>query len=237
MTSYRPAPRPAPRPRAPRWTRLVQRYGWRAYAVPILSVITVAALVHDTSATGTTHSTTRAAGAAGTHTNGVPTPHVQAEGLNAQSRQFATGATPAPVLVGSTDDGTSCATNSYDQLVLVSISKQHMWVCAQHRQIDSSPVTTGKTVDNDQTPLGSWRVQAKQRDRYLVGPGYRDYVHYWMPFNGDFGLHDAPWQTMPYGSKDYTVDGSHGCVHVPRDTMARLYGWASAGNTVVTIES
>ena len=162
---------------------------------------------------------------------------MQVEGLDKASAQFAAGVTPAPVVVSTTDDGISCATNPYSQLVLVSISKQHLWACEGHREVDSTPVTTGKTVDNDQTPLGSWRVQDKQRDRYLVGPGYRDYVHFWMPFNGDFGLHDAPWQTMAYGSKAYTVHGSHGCVHVPHASMAWLYSWSSTGDTVVTIES
>lgn len=53
----------------------------------------------------------------------------------------------------------------------------------------------------------------KQRNRYLVGPGYRDYVHYWVPFNGDFGLHGPSWQTMAW-----------------------LYRWGRVGSTVVTIE-
>ena len=98
-------------------------------------------------------------------------------------------------------------------------------------------VTTGSVVDNNQTPLGSWRVQAKQRDRYLVGPGYRDYVRYWVPFNGDFGFHDASWQTMPFGSPQFTTHGSHGCVHLPTPTMAWLYRWVTVGQTVVTVES
>jgi lipoprotein-anchoring transpeptidase ErfK/SrfK len=62
-------------------------------------------------------------------------------------------------------------------------------------------------------------------------------VLYWVPFNGDFGLHDAPWQTMPFGSKDYPEHGSHGCVHVPAATMAWLYRWSSVGDTVVTVEA
>lgn len=227
MSSSRPDMRPLPPRRGGRWAVFVRRHGWRAYAVPVLGVITIAALVHDAAAGAPVHQSPATASST----------RVQVEGLNKGSAKFVAGVTPKPELVATTDDGQSCAANSYPQLVLVSISRQHMWVCDGHRQIDSSPVTTGRSVDNDQTPLGSWRVQAKQRDRYLVGPGYRDYVHFWMPFNGDFGLHDAPWQTMAYGSKDYTVNGSHGCVHVPHDTMARLYAWAHTGSTVVTIES
>jgi lipoprotein-anchoring transpeptidase ErfK/SrfK len=147
---------------------------------------------------------------------------------------FGAGATPAPVVISLGDDGMS--QNTYGRLVLVSISRQHLWTCQGSMQVRDAAVTTGATVDNDQTPLGSWRVQAKQRDRFLVGPGYKDYVHYWVPFNGDFGLHDAPWQTMPFGSKNWSTQGSHGCVHVPTATMAWLYRWSRVGSTVVTVE-
>ena len=98
-------------------------------------------------------------------------------------------------------------------------------------------MTTGASRHGDQTPLGSWRLQGKQTNRYLVGPGYRDFVHFWMPFNGDFGLHDAPWQRMPFGSKAYHQRGSHGCVHVPIKVMAWLYAWSRVASTVVTIEA
>jgi lipoprotein-anchoring transpeptidase ErfK/SrfK len=62
-------------------------------------------------------------------------------------------------------------------------------------------------------------------------------VHYWIPFNGDFGFHDATWQTMPFGSPDYRTQGSHGCVHLPMPTVQWLYNWAQAGSTVVTVEA
>jgi lipoprotein-anchoring transpeptidase ErfK/SrfK len=61
-------------------------------------------------------------------------------------------------------------------------------------------------------------------------------VQYWMPFNGDYGLHDASWQTIPFGSAQYHSAGSHGCVHVPTDVMAWLYQWSAVDQTVVTIE-
>jgi lipoprotein-anchoring transpeptidase ErfK/SrfK len=230
----------------------VQRYGWRAYALPILSVVTVAALVqHDPGSAAAK----RSPWAAGGHkvaptaplrldvakdlpsTSSTRAAGVQVEGLTAGEAGFDAGSTPAPVVINLGDDGVSCATNTYRRLVLVSISRQHLWACQGGRQVSDAPVTTGATIDNDQTPLGSWRVQAKQRDRYLVGPGYKDYVHYWVPFNGDFGLHDAPWQTMAFGSKSWPTQGSHGCVHVPTATMTWIYRWAAVGSTVVTIES
>lgn len=148
----------------------------------------------------------------------------------------AAGQAAAPALTADTiSDATACSGNRAESLILVSISQQHAWWCEKTRAVGSTPVTTGAVNTGDATPTGTWVVQAKQTDRYLVGPGYRDFVHYWMPFHGDFGLHDAPWQTFPFGSKQYTDDGSHGCVHFPEAAMARLYSWATVGATVVTI--
>ena len=213
------------------WLRFVGRYGWRAYALPILAVVTVAALVRQPNSGG--HPAARAAARPG---SGSTAGGVQVEGLTGSGTDFRAGSTPAPIAVTLGTDARSCATNTYRKLVIVSISKQHLWACEGAKQVNSTPVTTGKVVGHDQTPLGSWRVQDKQRNRYLTGPGYRDYVHYWVPFNGDFGLHDAPWQTMPFGSKDWRTKGSHGCVHVPTATMAWIYRWSQVGSTVVTVE-
>jgi hypothetical protein len=43
-----------------RWALFVQRYGWRAYALPILSVVTVVALVQSTDTTASAREITRA---------------------------------------------------------------------------------------------------------------------------------------------------------------------------------
>jgi lipoprotein-anchoring transpeptidase ErfK/SrfK len=162
---------------------------------------------------------------------------MQVEGFTGNDARYRAGSTPAAVVLDLGDESTSCATNSYGQLLLVSISKQHLWACEGARQVNSTAVTTGKVIDQDQTPLGSWRVQAKQRDRYLVGPGYKDYVKYWVPFNGDFGLHDAPWQRMPFGARGWRTHGSHGCIHTPTRVMAWIYQWVKPGSTVVTVEA
>jgi len=110
-------------------------------------------------------------------------------------------------------------------------------MCQGAKQVYDSPATTGETDNGDATPTGSWLIQSRETDRYLVGPGYRDYVHYWLPFNGDFGFHDATWQTMPFGSPNYHTNGSHGCVHLPMTAVQWLYRWAQVGTTVVTINA
>jgi len=199
--------------------RFVLRYGWRAYALPILTVITVVALLQSSPAQG--RPTLTAARQVPTTTARVVTPSLTSTAPAAQ--------------ISVEDDSTVCLSNHASSLVLVSISKQHAWMCQGHKQVNSTPVTTGELAHDDHTPTGTWVVQGLQRDRYLVGPGYRDYVQYWIPFNGDFGFHDASWQTMPFGSQDYKTQGSHGCVHLPLATVKWLYGWAKPGSTVVTV--
>ena len=214
----------------------VRRYGWRAYALPVLTALTIVALVH----TGPSSRTRAAADPATNQSTSVAAKArtaVRVEGRQADVANYAPAVTPSPITVSLGDDAASCAGNTYPQLVVVSIKHQHLWACQGQKEVNSTAVTTGETDNGDQTPLGSWRVQAKQRDRYLVGPGYRDYVKYWVPFNGDFGFHDASWQTMPFGSQNYTANGSHGCVHLPTPTMAWLYQWVAVNQTVVTIEA
>jgi lipoprotein-anchoring transpeptidase ErfK/SrfK len=48
-------------------------------------------------------------------------------------------------------------------------------------------------------------------------------------------LHDAPWQTFPFGSPQYATSGSEGCVRLPEKEMAWVYGWAPIGTTVTVV--
>ena len=129
-----------------------------------------------------------------------------------------------------------CAGNTEPQLILVSIGKQRAWMCERGRQVKTSAVTTGKVADDSSTPTGTWEITGKETDRYLNGPGYSDFVHYWLPFYGDFGFHDATWQTMPFGSPGYRTQGSHGCIHLPTPMMAWLYQWVQIGATATVVD-
>ena len=127
-----------------------------------------------------------------------------------------------------------CLGNTEAKAVFVSISAQHAWMCEKSKLVRDSVMTSGALIHNRSTPYGSWRVQGKASDRDLTGPGYSEFVHYWVPFNGDFGFHDAPWQKMPYGVTGYRTLGSHGCVHLPAATMKWFYSWVKVG-TLVTV--
>jgi lipoprotein-anchoring transpeptidase ErfK/SrfK len=129
----------------------------------------------------------------------------------------------------------ACAGNAASQLVLVSITHQHVWMCSRTHLAYSAPVTTGAVdLPYDSTPTGTYAVQAKQTDQTLTllsGATYQ--VNYWIPFDGPlFGFHDSSWQSFPYGSARYHTEGSHGCVHMPLAAIRFLYNWAVVGATV-----
>lgn len=137
-----------------------------------------------------------------------------------------------------------CIGNS-GKLLLVNIAAQHMWACEDAAVVRQSPVTTGRTIIvdgvDDTTPVGAWKIYAKYRDIHLRGSdangSWDDPVQYWMPYDGSVGFHDASWQTFPFGSSQYQTGGSHGCVHLPADIAAWVYGWAPIGTRVEVVAS
>jgi lipoprotein-anchoring transpeptidase ErfK/SrfK len=126
-----------------------------------------------------------------------------------------------------------CARNTVAHLVVVHLRSQSAVFCQGRALADRSLVTTGAVRIGRGTPTGVFHVYAKERNRVLhpsTGGAYP--VKYWMPYHGAYGIHDASWQTFPYGSPLYTTQGSHGCVHLPAATMAWFYAWAPVGTTV-----
>ena len=207
------------------WRRFARRYGWRAYALPVLLAVTVAVVVKPT------HRASAAESAA-------PARVVVTSGAAAPAAATPAATTPAPVTLAVGQDSTRCLDNTSGRLALVSISQQHVWMCDGPKQVYSTSATTGAVTLDEATPTGSWVVQGKQTDRYLVGPGYKDFVRFWVPFNGDFGFHDASWQTFPFGNlTEYRTKGSNGCVHLPTSAMSWFYSWAQVGSTVVTVDA
>jgi lipoprotein-anchoring transpeptidase ErfK/SrfK len=119
---------------------------------------------------------------------------------------------------------------------VVNIKRQHEWACAHHRTVLSTPVTTGASAHpGDATPHGTFAVQGIERDVTLTSSG-NHHVRYWIPFHlGTWGFHDAPWQTMPYGSRHYVTRGSHGCVHMPLSAIRALFHWVHYGTVVKVV--
>ena len=107
--------------------------------------------------------------------------------------------------------------------VEIDISSQHVYFYQDGNCVWDSKCVTGTATDPDRaTPTGVFALKYKQRDRVLRGrnnpqtgkPSYESPVAYWMPFNGNIGLHDANWRSS-FGGNIYLKSGSHGCINLP----------------------
>jgi hypothetical protein len=128
-----------------------------------------------------------------------------------------------------------CAGNSQAQLVKVSLSAQHMWLCHEATTVLDTAITSGASaLPYDSTPTGNFHIQGRDRNSVLtLNTGQQYNVKYWIPFSAPlFGFHDSSWQDFPYGSPKYRTEGSHGCVHMPLTAIAFLYRWAHVGTPV-----
>ena len=166
----------------------------------------------------------------------APRPVTKTAAPAPKSVPVAAARTSAPTPANSTTAAaTPCARNHRPKAVLVSVARQHAWLCAHQRLAYDTAVTTGAVdLPYDSTPTGTFHIQAITRNQVLTllsGDQYT--VKYWIPFDAPlFGFHDSSWQKMPYGSQKYRTKGSHGCIHLPLAAIKYLATWASVGTTV-----
>ena len=121
--------------------------------------------------------------------------------------------------------------------VFVSISKQHLTYFVDGKAKMDCPVVTGN-IHGHSTPSGTFRLNYKSRNIILKGTEdngdeYQSFVNYWMAFIGSsYGLHDATWRSK-FGGEIYKNGGSHGCVNMPYESAAKLYGMVEPGIPVL----
>ena len=109
-----------------------------------------------------------------------------------------------------------------DTYIEISLDNQYLWAYKDGKLIVETPVVTGNVAQRSDTRRGFFRVSYKVTDVVLKGPTWNDHVDYWMPFDGDIGLHDSSWRSE-YGGDIYLNDGSHGCVNTPLAAMRKIY--------------
>ena len=139
-----------------------------------------------------------------------------------------TGGTRNAVYLPST--GTAALWNG--NYVEIDLSRQHLWVYKNGECVVSTPVVTGCVAQDMETPTGVYSINYKSRNITLRGPTWNDFVYYWMPFFGNYGLHDATWRSE-FGRDIYLYEGSHGCVNIPVDAAGKVYENVSAGTKVI----
>ena len=120
--------------------------------------------------------------------------------------------------------------------VEICISQQRMWCYENGYLVVDTPVVTGNPNKGDATPSGGvWAIDAKMRDTILEGEGYESPVDYWMPFNGDVGIHDMQ-NRYYFGGTIYLTNGSHGCVNTPYEQAKTIYETISIGSPVIVYD-
>lgn len=119
-----------------------------------------------------------------------------------------------------------------DSYVEVSILNQMVYLFIDGNCILSSSVVTGDPTKGYDTHTGIYGLTYKQRNATLTGQGYSSPVSYWMPFNGNEGLHDASWRGS-FGGSIYQGGGSHGCVNCPTSVAATLYQYVDKGFPII----
>lgn len=117
--------------------------------------------------------------------------------------------------------------------VEVNLTKQHLWFYFKGKLIVESDFVSGNPSRGNETPTGTYSITYKERNATLNGENYSTPVQYWMPFNGNIGLHDAGWRHGRFGGKIYLHNGSHGCVNLPPDVAKTIYGYVEKGMPVV----
>ncbi|MBD5088170.1 MAG: L,D-transpeptidase family protein [Clostridiales bacterium] len=119
--------------------------------------------------------------------------------------------------------------------VEVNLSVQHLWFYKNGKLIVDSDFVSGNIGRGNGTHTGVYGVTYKTRDAILgenSGADYRSPVSFWMPFNGNEGMHDASWRSK-FGGSIYKTNGSHGCVNLPYSAAQKIYNDIEAGVAVV----
>lgn len=121
--------------------------------------------------------------------------------------------------------------------VEVSIQEQHAWLYKDYEILVEGDVITGDVSKGYDTPSGGvWAIDAKKSPAVLGTidvEGYSSKVDYWMPFNGEVGLHDAGYWRPVFGGDIYLTNGSHGCVNLNHDMAEIVYNTVVIGSPVI----
>lgn len=113
--------------------------------------------------------------------------------------------------------------NDYgDSYVEINLTDQHLWVYKDGEVVEESDFVSGCVNKGRTTPRGAYAITYKERDATLNGENYSSAVSYWMPFNGNVGMHDASWR-KEFGDEIYVTNGSHGCINLPKEKAAAIY--------------
>ena len=122
------------------------------------------------------------------------------------------------------------------QEIVISISAQMLWAYEGGQLVNSTYVSTGTAeVPETTTPIGSHAILSKVDVQDMEGTISGE--HYFVPdvpyvmYFDNLGnaLHGTYWHS------NFGAPMSHGCVNLPMEVAAWMYGWAGVGTPVTVI--
>ena len=116
--------------------------------------------------------------------------------------------------------------------VEIDLGSQHLYLYVDGELILDSVIVSGNMGRGWRSPAGLFAVYYKTTNTVLRGPGYARPVSYWMPYHGNYGMHDANWRSE-FGNDIYLRNGSRGCINLPYEIAKELYSHVSVGFPVV----
>ena len=119
-----------------------------------------------------------------------------------------------------------------DSYVEIDLTSQHLWVYKDGVLVEETDFVSGNVSRGYNTPVGIYGITYKERNTTLRGANYASKVSYWMPFNGNVGMHDASWRST-FGAEIYLRNGSHGCVNLPPKKAEVIYEHVEKGEPVI----
>ena len=121
-----------------------------------------------------------------------------------------------------------------DSYVEADLTHQHLYLYEDGAIIFETDFVSGSMSSTPDciTPEGVFGVTYKTTNAVLRGATYETPVNYWMPFYGNYGMHDATWR-VEFGGQIYIQNGSHGCINLPLSAAALIYEHVSTGFPVI----
>lgn len=107
----------------------------------------------------------------------------------------------------------------------IDLSTQLLDAYADNALVRTFVISTGTRYNP--TITGQFRIYTQFITTTMEGPGYQvENVPYAMYFYQGYSIHGAPW------NNNFGTPASHGCIQLPEEDAAWLYGWASVGTLV-----
>ena len=120
-----------------------------------------------------------------------------------------------------------------DTYIEIDLDEQHMWYYVDGATYVDTNIVSGSRYNGSHTSPRVVYVYSIIPDKWLNGPTWHCFVHYWVAIQGSIGIHDASWRTAWDDSQYLKNNGSHGCINTPTEDMQKLFERVEVGTPVI----